>query len=51
MSLVSSASGVVMPTLIPTIHNIAETTKVSPYALMAALVVGAHMVTLVIIHH
>ena len=45
MSAVSSASGVVMPTLIPTIPNIVSEIGGSPYALMAGLVVGAHMVT------
>lgn len=45
MSLVSSASGVVMPTLIPTVPNIVAQVGVSPYALIAGIVVGAHMVT------
>lgn len=45
MSAVSSASGVVMPTLIPTIPNIVSEIGGSPYAMMAGLIVGAHMVT------
>lgn len=45
MSLVSSASGVVMPTLIPTVSSIAATTNTSPYALVAGVVVGSHVVT------
>jgi len=47
MSSVSSASGVVMPTLIPTIGELAETLGggVSLSALLASIVVGAHAVT------
>ncbi len=46
MSAVSSASGVVMPTLIPTIGTLSESLgNVSTTALLAAIVVGAHAVT------
>lgn len=47
MSAVSSASGVVLPTLIPTVPKIVEQVGggTSSYALVAAIVVGAHMVT------
>lgn len=47
MSAVSSASGVVLPTLIPTVPKIVEQVggSVSPYALVSSIVVGAHMVT------
>lgn len=47
MSSVSSASGVVMPTLIPTIQDLAGSLggKVSTDSLLAAIVVGAHVVT------
>ena len=47
MSSVSSASGVVIPTLVPTVPNIVNQVSgsVSPYALVAAIAVGAHMVT------
>lgn len=46
MSTVSSASGVVMPTLIPTIPGITEKLSgtVSPEILTAAVIVGAHSV-------
>lgn len=46
MSAVSSASGVVMPTLIPTVPGVAETLgNVSMPSLVGAIVVGAHAVT------
>lgn len=47
MSTVSSASGVVMPTLIPTAQGIAQNMgdSVSTAAIVAAIVVGAHAVT------
>lgn len=47
MSFFSSASGVVMPTLIPTVTGLAESLggAVSAEALVAAIVVGAHMIT------
>lgn len=47
MSAVSSASGVVMPTLIPTVPGIVENMNgsVSPSSLISAIVVGAHVVT------
>lgn len=45
MSSVSSASGVVMPTLIPTVPNIVSKTNASPYALINGIVIGAHIVT------
>lgn len=47
MSFFSSASGVVLPTLIPTVTGLAESLggAVRPEALVAAIVVGAHMVT------
>ena len=47
MSSVSSASGVVMPTLIPTIGNLVEELggAVSSTELLASIVVGSHAVT------
>ncbi|WIV13550.1 SLC13 family permease [Proteiniborus sp. MB09-C3] len=47
MSAVSSASGVVLPTLIPTVPKIVEQVggNVNPYSLINSIVVGAHMVT------
>ncbi len=47
MSFFSSASGVVMPTLIPTVLGLVENLggAVSPEALVAAIIIGAHMVT------
>lgn len=47
MSFFSSASGVVMPTLIPTVPGLVENLggAVSPEALVAAIIIGAHMVT------
>ena len=47
MSSVSSASGVVMPTLIPTIGSLVEELNgaVSPTELLASIVVGSHAVT------
>lgn len=47
MSAVSSASGVVMPTLIPTVPGIVENMNgtVSASSLISAIVVGAHVVT------
>lgn len=48
MSAVSSASGVVMPTLIPTIPGMVEAMggAVSNSALLSAIVVGAHLTTI-----
>ena len=47
MSWFSSASGVVMPTLIPTVPTIAATlTGVSPLAMTVGLCVGAHLAAL-----
>jgi Na+/H+ antiporter NhaD/arsenite permease-like protein len=47
MSSVSSASGVVMPTLIPTVNGIVEQMggTVTASSLISAIVVGAHVVT------
>jgi len=47
MSFFSSASGVVMPTLIPTVPGLVESLggAVRPEALVAAIIIGAHMVT------
>ncbi|MBU5294582.1 hypothetical protein KQH90_11120 [Anaerosalibacter bizertensis] len=47
MSAVSSASGVVLPTFIPTVPKIVEQVggAVSPNSLVSAIVVGSHMVT------
>lgn len=47
MSTVSSASGVVLPTLIPTIPKIIHQVEgnINPSALVTAISVGAHMVT------
>ncbi len=47
MSLVSSASGVVMPTLIPMVKGISEQTGglVSPGPLISAIVIGSHLVS------
>ncbi len=45
MSMVSSASGVVMPTLIPTAPEIANTLVLDPISLIVAIVLGAHFVT------
>ncbi|MBB6217710.1 Na+/H+ antiporter NhaD/arsenite permease-like protein [Anaerosolibacter carboniphilus] len=47
MSAVSSASGVVMPTLIPTVPGLIEKlgAQVTPTALVSAIILGAHVVT------
>lgn len=45
MSSVSSASGVVMPTLIPTVPGLVETLGVDGKVLITAIVLGAHFVT------
>jgi Na+/H+ antiporter NhaD/arsenite permease-like protein len=45
LSLVSSASGVVLPTLIPTVPGIVSETGGDPAQIIAAIVLGAHMVT------
>lgn len=45
LSLVSSASGVVMPTLIPTVPGIVNETGGDPTQIISAIVMGAHMVT------
>lgn len=42
MSFVSSASGVVMPTLIPIVPSLAEVTGVDPVSLINAITFGAH---------
>lgn len=47
LSAVSSASGVVMPTLIPTAPTVAAgLSGVLPIVLVAGVVVGAHVVTI-----
>jgi MFS family permease len=53
MSAVSSASGVVMPTLIPTVPGIVQHMggSVSASSLVSAIVVGAHVVTLIRSRH
>ena len=43
MSWVSSASGVVMPTLIPTVPELAVSAGVSPIALVTAICIGANV--------
>lgn len=45
MSAVSSASGVVMPTLIPTVPGLVETLGVDGKMLITGVVLGAHFVT------
>lgn len=45
MSAVSSASGVVMPTLIPTVPGLVESLGVAGPTLITGIVLGAHMVT------
>jgi Na+/H+ antiporter NhaD/arsenite permease-like protein len=45
LSLVSSASGVVLPTLIPTVPGLVQETGGDPARLISAIVMGAHMVT------
>jgi len=46
MSTFSSASGVVMPTLIPTVPGlVSRIAGVSPESLVSAIVMGAHAVT------
>lgn len=45
MSAVSSASGVVMPTLIPTVKGLAASLNVSAPMLITSIVLGAHFVT------
>ncbi len=45
LSLVSSASGVVLPTLIPTVPSLVEETGGDPVRIISAIVMGAHMVT------
>jgi len=47
MSLVSSASGVVLPTLIPTVKGVSAQVggAVRPEALISALVIGSHLVS------
>lgn len=47
MSSVSSASGVVMPTLIPTVPGLIEKlgANITPTALVSAIILGAHVVT------
>lgn len=45
LSLVSSASGVVLPTLIPTVPGLVAETGGDPARIIAAIVLGAHMVT------
>lgn len=45
LSLVSSASGVVLPTLIPTVPGLVAETGGNPSQIISAIVMGAHMVT------
>ena len=45
MSIVSSASGVVMPTLIPTVSNLVIKIGGSPASVISAIIMGAHVVT------
>ncbi len=45
MSIVSSASGVVLPTLIPTVPQLVEQVGGNPTTVMSAIIIGAHMVT------
>ncbi|PID82410.1 MAG: hypothetical protein CSB16_01545 [Clostridiales bacterium] len=45
MSSVSSASGVVMPTLIPTVSGLADSLNISGLTLITGIVLGAHFVT------
>jgi Na+/H+ antiporter NhaD/arsenite permease-like protein len=45
LSLVSSSSGVVMPTLIPTVPGLAVETGGDPIHITSAIIIGAHMVT------
>lgn len=45
MSAVSSASGVVMPTLIPTVPGLVESLGVDGLSLITGVVLGAHFVT------
>jgi di/tricarboxylate transporter len=45
LSLVSSASGVVLPTLIPTVPGLVAETGGDPTRIISAIVMGAHMVT------
>lgn len=46
MSLVSSASGVVMPTLIPTVAQLAEEVGGNPLEIISSIALGSHVVTL-----
>jgi len=43
LAMVSSVTGVVLPTLIPTIPDIAKSTWTNPYALVTALAYGANI--------
>jgi hypothetical protein len=45
LSLVSSASGVVLPTLIPTVPGLVAETGGDSTQIISAIVMGAHMVT------
>ncbi|MCA1808806.1 MAG: hypothetical protein LC725_05035, partial [Lentisphaerae bacterium] len=45
LSIVSSASGVVMPTLIPTVPGLAAEVGGDPASIIAAIIMGAHVVT------
>ena len=45
MSSVSSASGVVMPTLIPTVPGLVDTLGVNGLTLITGIILGAHFVT------
>ncbi len=45
MSTVSSASGVVMPTLIPTVPNLVKTTGGDAANVISAIIMGAHVAT------
>ena len=46
MSLVSSASGVVMPTLIPTVAQLVEEVGGNPAEIISSIALGSHVVTL-----
>ncbi|MDZ4197659.1 MAG: SLC13 family permease [Kiritimatiellia bacterium] len=45
LSVVSSASGVVMPTLIPTAAGLAVEVGANPARIISAIIIGAHVVT------
>ena len=45
LSIISSASGVVMPTLIPTVPGLAREIGGDPTHIISAIIMGAHVVT------